>query len=141
VSILHASFPDFLFNKSRSRGFHCDPSEFHAELSTFCFGVMEKQLHFNICDLETSFVFDSDVPDLQHKIEENISDALFYSCKHWGNHLVKGTFAEKIHGKLIYFLETHLLFWMEVLNVTRHITTGPKLLLNALNWLKVSLFH
>ncbi|KAF9569583.1 WD40 repeat-like protein [Agrocybe pediades] len=136
VSILHASFPDFMFDKSRSLRFHCDPGEFHGELSSFCFGVMAKELHFNICGLETSFLFDSNVPDLQQKIERNISDALFYSCRHWGNHLVKGTFAEEIQGKLVYFLETHMLFWMEVLNVTRHITTGPKLLRNALNWLK-----
>ncbi|KAF9537924.1 WD40 repeat-like protein, partial [Agrocybe pediades] len=91
---------------------------------------------FNICGLETSFLFDSNVPDLQQKIKRNISDALFYSCKHWGNHLIKGTFAEEIQGKLIYFLETHLLFWMEVLNLTRHTTAGPKLLRNVLNWLK-----
>ncbi|KAF9553603.1 hypothetical protein CPC08DRAFT_645429, partial [Agrocybe pediades] len=140
-SILHASFPDFLFHKSRSLDFHCDPRAFHADLSGFCFDVMNKELRFNICNLETSFLFDNDVSDLPEKIERNISDALLYSCKHWGNHLVKGTFAEEIQGKLVYFLETHLLFWMEVLNVTRHITTGSKLLLNALNWLKVSLFH
>ncbi|KAF9547027.1 hypothetical protein CPC08DRAFT_715892 [Agrocybe pediades] len=136
VSILHASFPDFMFDESRSLHFHCNPGEFHMELSSFCFDVMGKELRFNICDLETSFLFDSDVPDLQQKIERNISDALFYSCKHWGNHLVRSIFAEDIHTKLVCFLETRLLFWMEVLNVTRHITTGPKLLRNALNWLK-----
>ncbi|KAF9544649.1 hypothetical protein CPC08DRAFT_402242 [Agrocybe pediades] len=136
VSILHASFPDFLFDKSRSLRFHCNLGEFHASLSGFCFDVMHKELRFNICDLETSFLFDSDVPNLQQKIEENISDALFYSCKYWGNHLVKGNFAEDIHTKLVCFLETCLLFWMEVLNVKRHMTTGPKLLSNALRWLK-----
>ncbi|KAF9554453.1 WD40 repeat-like protein [Agrocybe pediades] len=136
VSILHASFPDFMFDKCRSLRFHCDPRGFHAELSGFCFDVMNKELHFNICDLETSFLFDSDVPNLQQKIEENIPDALFYSSKYWGNHLVKSIFAEDIHIKLNRFLETHLLFWMEVLNVKRHITTGPKLLSNAQSWLK-----
>ncbi|KAF4612686.1 hypothetical protein D9613_011778 [Agrocybe pediades] len=138
VSVLHASFPDFMFDKSRSLRFHCDPGEFHASLSCFCFGVMEKELRFNICDLETSFVFDSDVPNLQQKIKENISDALFYSCKYWGNHLVKGNFAEDIHTKLVHFLETRLLFWIEVINVKRHITTGPKILSNALRWLRVN---
>ncbi|KAF9539978.1 YVTN repeat-like/Quino protein amine dehydrogenase, partial [Agrocybe pediades] len=136
VSVLHASFPDFLFDESRSHRFHCDSHEYHAKLSSFCFDVMEKELRFNICGLETSFLFDSDVPDLQQKIERNISDALFYSCKHWGNHLIKGNFAEVIHTKLIYFLETHLLFWMEVLNVKRRMMTGTKLLSNVLIWLK-----
>ncbi|KAF9547029.1 YVTN repeat-like/Quino protein amine dehydrogenase [Agrocybe pediades] len=141
VSILHASFPDFLFDKFRSLRFQCDPREFHAELSCFCFSVMEKELRFNICGLETSFLLDSDVPDLQEKIERNISDALFYSCKHWSNHLVNGSFAEVIHTKLVCFLATHLLFWMEVLNVKRHIMTGPKILLSALNWLKENSCH
>ncbi|KAF4612642.1 hypothetical protein D9613_011794 [Agrocybe pediades] len=141
VSILHASFPDFMFDKSRSLHFHCNPGDFHMELSSFCFDVMGKELRFNICGLETSFLFDSDVPDLQQKIERNISDALFYSCKHWGNHLIKGTFAEDIHAKLARFLESQLLFWMEVINVKRHITTGPKLLSNVLSWLKKNNFE
>ncbi|KAF4612632.1 hypothetical protein D9613_011804 [Agrocybe pediades] len=78
VSILHASFPDFMFDKTRSHRFYCDPGKFHSSLSGFCFDVMHKELRFNICGLETSFLFDSNAPELQQKIRTNITDALFY---------------------------------------------------------------
>ncbi|KAF4613239.1 hypothetical protein D9613_010773 [Agrocybe pediades] len=136
VSVLHASFPDFLFDKSRSLRFHCDLVQHHGELSAFCFDVMDKELRFNICGLESSFLFDRDVPDLEQKIERNISQALLYACKHWSSHLHEGAFTEVNHVKLVHFLCLHLLFWMEVLNVKRLISIGPKLLDNALSWMK-----
>ncbi|KAF4615147.1 hypothetical protein D9613_003435 [Agrocybe pediades] len=136
VSVLHASFPDFLFDKSRSLRFHCDSLQHHGELSSFCFDIMDRELHFNICGLESSFLFDSDVPDLQQKIRRNISEALLYVCKHWSSHLHKAAFAEVNHAKLVRFLGSRLLFWMEVLNVKRLISIGPKLLDNALSWMK-----
>ncbi|KAF4615152.1 hypothetical protein D9613_003384 [Agrocybe pediades] len=136
VSVLHASFPDFLFDKSRSHRFHCDAVQHNVELSSFCFDVMDKELRFNICGLETSFVFDRDVPDLQQKIKRNISRALLYACKHWGNHLHEGAFSQLNRAKLVRFLDSHLLFWMEVLNVKRLRNIGPRLLDHALSWMK-----
>ncbi|KAF9548010.1 WD40 repeat-like protein [Agrocybe pediades] len=136
VSILHASFPDFLFDKSRSQHFHCDSVQHHGKLSSFCFDIMDKELRFNICGLESSFLFDRNVRDLQQKIERNISEGLLYACKHWSSHLREGVFTEVNHAKLIRFLGSHLLFWMEVLNVKRLISIGPRLLDNALSWMK-----
>ncbi|KAF4612784.1 hypothetical protein D9613_011767 [Agrocybe pediades] len=80
---------------------------------------MNKELRFNICDLPTSFFFDSGVPDLQHKVKTNISEALRYACKLWSTHLIKGNFTDEVHGRLLRFLEYHLLFWIEVLNLTQ----------------------
>jgi NACHT domain len=36
IRMLHASFPDFLLNLSRSRDYHIDPSMMHAEISQLC---------------------------------------------------------------------------------------------------------
>ncbi|KAF4612757.1 hypothetical protein D9613_011725 [Agrocybe pediades] len=136
VSILHASFPDFLFDKARSLSFYCDLVQQSTKLAHFCFDVMNNQLHFNICNLETSFLVDKDVPNLQDKIKSNISNALFYTCRHWSNHLTRGDLTNDVHDKLINFLQSHLLFWMEVLNLMRCISLGSKLLLNTISWLK-----
>ena len=139
VSVLHASFPDFLFDKSRSMGFYCNVVAHSYVLAGSCFDLMAKELHFNICDLESSFLFDKDVPDLKQKVKNKISNALIYTCKHWSNHLIKGNLTNEIHLKLVNFLHSYLLFWMEVLNLTKHISMGSRLLLNALNWLKVEI--
>ncbi|KAF4618537.1 hypothetical protein D9613_010071 [Agrocybe pediades] len=135
VSILHASFPDFLFNKDRSHEFHCNIIEHNTKLAHSCFDVMSNELHFNMCDLESSYDFDEDVPDLEQKIAAKISAAVLYACRCWSNHLVLYCdLTSSIHYRLVEFLKFHLLFWMEVLNLTKSISMGSKLLSDALTW-------
>ncbi|KAF4609653.1 hypothetical protein D9613_012004 [Agrocybe pediades] len=105
VSVFHASFPDCLCDKARSCEFYCDIVEHNTKLAHSCFDVMYKELHFNMCDLESSYNFDEDVPDLEQKIKANISAGLLYACKHWGNHLVHCDFMDSLHNHLIEFLK------------------------------------
>ncbi|KAF9560736.1 WD40 repeat-like protein [Agrocybe pediades] len=134
VSILHASFPDFLCNEARSRDFYCNIVEHNAKLAHSCFDVMCKELHFNICDLESSYDFDEVVPDLDQKIKVNISAALLYACRYWNSHLVHCDLTSSIHYRLVEFLKFRFLFWLEVLNLTKSISMCSKMLLNALAW-------
>ncbi|KAF4614458.1 hypothetical protein D9613_003317 [Agrocybe pediades] len=134
VSILHASFPDFLCNKDRSCNFYCNIVEYNTTLAHSCFDVMCKELHFNMCCLESSYDFDEDVSGLEEKIQANISATLLYACKYWSNHLVHGDLATSIHERLVEFLKLRLLFWMEVLNLTKSIKIGSQVLSNTLAW-------
>ncbi|KAF9541836.1 WD40 repeat-like protein [Agrocybe pediades] len=134
VSILHASFADFLCSETRSCKFYCDVVEHNTTLTHSCFDVMYKELHFNMCDLESSNDFDKDVPELEEKIQANISAALLYACKYWSNHLVQCDLTSSIHYRLVEFLKFRLLFWMEVLTLTKFISTGSKLLSDTLTW-------
>ncbi|KAF4613718.1 hypothetical protein D9613_007954 [Agrocybe pediades] len=134
VSILHASFPDFLCDKARSRDFYCNVAEHSTRLAHSCFNVMCQELHFNICDLESSYDFDEDVPDLEQKIRANISAALLYACKYWSRHLAHCDLTSSIHYRLIEFLKFRFLFWMEVLNLTKSISMGSQMLSSTLAW-------
>ncbi|KAF4613911.1 hypothetical protein D9613_008174 [Agrocybe pediades] len=134
VSILHASFPDFLFNEARSHEFYFDIIEHNTTLVHSCFDVMCKDLHFNMCDLESSYDFDEDVPDLEQKIQANISAGLLYACKYWSNHLAHCDLTSSIHYRLVEFLKFRFLFWMEVLNLTKFISMGSQILSNVLAW-------
>lgn len=88
VAPFHASFPDYLFHKLRSGDFHCEMAGHSEVLANGCFDLMRTQLKFNICELESSFVFDKDVLDLQDRINKFISPALSYACRYWGEHLL-----------------------------------------------------
>ncbi|GAB1525243.1 hypothetical protein RhiTH_008401 [Rhizoctonia solani] len=68
ITTLHASFPDFMFDEARSANFYCDEAKHSQLLAERCFQVMEEQLRFNICSLETSFIPDSKVQDLEDRI-------------------------------------------------------------------------
>jgi hypothetical protein len=128
VSILHASFPDYMLDQLRAKNFYCDSSQHNEFLASRCFDVMKAQLRFNICNLESSFVFDKDVADLAKRIKSCISTTLLYSCQYWGEHLRRGSATDAVHGNLVDFLIHRLLFWMEVLNLEQRITLAAEIL-------------
>jgi len=137
VAPFHASFPDYLFHKLRSGSFHCEMAEHSEVLANGCFDVLRTQLKFNICELESSFVFDKDVLDLQDRIKKFISPALSYACRYWGEHLRRGHFTDKAHEMVVDFLTHRLLSWMEVLNLEQRLWIGLETLRYVRPWLKV----
>jgi DNA polymerase III delta prime subunit len=73
----HTSFPDFIFTQVRAMfsislkqghpsqeiNVFCDKVAHHKILACQCFSIMKELLHFNMCNLKSSFQFDSDVLD------------------------------------------------------------------------------
>ncbi|KEP47113.1 vegetative incompatibility protein HET-E-1 [Rhizoctonia solani 123E] len=137
VSPLHASFPDFLLSYQRSGAFFCDVVQYSQVLAQRCFGVMKSQLRFNICGLESSFVPDDEVNDLDSRIEMNITRTLSYVCQYWASHLGMATRSGVLTRMLNEFLSQRLLFWMEVLNLMKAIDTGIDMLQKATVWISV----
>ena len=90
-------------------------------------------LCFNICNLGSSYLENSEVSDLDQRAEKNISSELLYSSLYWVDHLrgyaiasgendgnaAHAEDASKLSQMLFEFLETELsLFWLEVLSLT-----------------------
>ncbi|CCO36997.1 hypothetical protein BN14_11147 [Rhizoctonia solani AG-1 IB] len=88
VSALHASFPDFIFDQARSDRFHCNELETNQTIAEHCFSIMDQQLRFNLCGLESSFNYDQEVDGLEARVYEAISPTLSYVIGHWGDHLI-----------------------------------------------------
>jgi len=131
----HASFPDFIFTQARSKfaistsssststsviDMSCSPASHHAFLTHSCFRIMmtgPSCLCFNICNLPSSFLLDSEVPNL--KVEENICDVLQYACRYWAQHMIQAISSEymDLQAKIADFLQVHVLFWIEAMNL------------------------
>ncbi|CAE6464265.1 unnamed protein product [Rhizoctonia solani] len=139
ISTFHASFPDFMFDKDRSSEFHCNRMQHNFFLATRCFQVMSEKLHFNMCHLESSTIFDNDVENLEQRITQ-IDQGLMYSCRYWAEHLREaGSFElEEAHKELMGFLTLRLLFWIEVLSLTKLLMIAKEALSQAQNWLSVN---
>jgi len=114
----HKSFPDFIFDHTRSREFWCDKAKHHRHLTVSCFQIMEG-LKFNIANIPSSFIFDDDNHALAGEIKNNISSVLSYSCQHWAHHLsaTKSIPCDPLHKTLTEFLQLCALFWIEVMNL------------------------
>ena len=134
---LHASFHDFLTNKERSGDFYIDLNDAHHQLVTSCIGLMLHNLKFNICNLETSYLANSDIPNLQSHITKHIGSALSYACCFWDDHLKLISFNLNLTTKLQLFFKEKFLFWLEVLSLIDSVSLAPL----ALSSMKVWLAH
>ena len=90
-----------------------DLDQGHQDLVFATFGIMKKELHFNICQIKSSYLPNSALTTEQINL---ISPALFYSCQFWVNHLQLQKKGQDFEDIILDFLKNRLLFWLEVLS-------------------------
>ncbi|KAF8302045.1 WD40 repeat-like protein [Clavulina sp. PMI_390] len=118
---LHASFFDFIQDPNSL--YSVDVEQTHRILIESCLAVMlhgEKKLHFNICNLATSFLPNSSVLGLSPLIQENIGESLMYACHFWASHLAAAPDVQISTVETIRTLLStiQLLYWLEVMSIT-----------------------
>ena len=141
VRPLHTSFYDFLLDKKRSGEFYIEQGDVHHDLAAASLSIMQAGLRFNICGLETSYLRNSEVVGLKKKVEENVPTHLLYSCRFWATHLQDAEFDLELL-QLVRRLVTgvQMLFWLEVLGVSKFIREAYWALTCTERWLQVMLF-
>jgi hypothetical protein len=90
VKPFHKSFPDFITDPSRCTDtrFYISPEDLHLELATNCLRMMNEGLEQNLLSLP-DYALNSEVKDLETRINDRISVALQYACRSWHNHLTE----------------------------------------------------
>ena len=118
---LHTSFHDYLTDQSRSGSFFVDVNQGHQDLGFGTFAIMKKELHFNICQIKSSYLFNSSLTREQMSL---ISPVLLYSCQFWANHVQSQKNVTIFEHSILYFLKNQLLFWLEVLSCKKLYNVG-----------------
>jgi len=119
VKPFHKSFPDFITDPSRCTDtrFYISPGDLHLGLSMNCLRMMNDGLEWNILSLP-DYALNSEVEDLETRIDDRISIALQYACRSWHSHLTMTTGdVTDIVSHLRIFLEEKFLAWLEVVSV------------------------
>jgi len=146
----HASFPDFIFDKERSKfkvpdpsgtgkrevDTSCNAAAHHAFLTHSCFRIMNSDLRFNICDIPSSFLLDAEVHGLGRRVRENISSAVEYSSRYWVQHLYRADSSdhEARRSQVCNFLRARVLFWIETMNLLGSKARCTPMLQRAREW-------
>jgi len=134
----HKSFPDFITSPLRcpNRRFHVSPRTGHLNLALNCLKLMNSSLEQNILSLP-NYALNSEVEDLQSRIDNCISTELEYACKSWHKHLaeVRGDIAA-IVPTLQSFLQEGFLGWLEVLSVIGAARDAINALERLMSWLQ-----
>ncbi|KAF9645039.1 hypothetical protein BDM02DRAFT_3120843, partial [Thelephora ganbajun] len=138
VKPFHKSFPDFITDPSRCTDtrFWISPGIQHLELAMDCLRVMNDGLGRNLLSLP-DYALNSEVGDLETRIDDRISDALRYACRSWHSHLTKteGDVADMV-SHLRVFLEEKFLMWLEVVSVLGAVRGAIVGLEQLIIWLK-----
>jgi hypothetical protein len=136
---LHASFYDFLTDRSRSDNFFVEVSSVQNDLALASLRVMKAGLRFNICSLESSYLPNSAVPDLEKRVKECIPAELSYSCRFWGTHVHAASFELSLAKEVAGFFDgEHLLFWLEALALMKRLSGSAVASLSCIaDWLTV----
>ena len=138
VKPFHKSFPDFVTDPSRcvDTRFHISPTHLHLELAINCLRLMNKGLEQDLLSLPEHSL-NSEIKDLQTRIDDRVSLALRYSCRSWHSHLTetRGEITDVI-PYLRDFLESKFLSWLEVLSVLGDMGSASLGLEKLMKWLQ-----
>ena len=138
VRPFHKSFPDFITNHSRCTDtrFYISPKKLHFELTVNCLKVMNGGLKQNLLSLP-EYSLNSEVKDLQMRINDHISDALQYACQSWHNHLTETeSDVTNVIFHLHVFLKEKFLAWLEVVSVLGAVREATVALGQLIAWLQ-----
>jgi len=139
IRLLHSSFHDFLTDQSRSGDYFVGESDIQADLAVVSLCVLYGGLCFNICGLESSFLLNSDVPDLAERVKAKIPSHLSYSSLFWAKHLEATKFDPTLAGHVKNILgNERILFWFEVLSLLGVLGNAVYALSSAARWSQVS---
>ncbi|KAF7970766.1 hypothetical protein HWV62_23108 [Athelia sp. TMB] len=137
IRALHTSFFDFLKDSRRSGVYYVDPMQQDRHLALACLRVMNAELKFNICRLESSHRRNADILDLPARIQNFISTVLSYSCRFMGEHMALASndewagddlepplfmqeYEEEVRLELLHLFQEKFTYWLEVLSVENH---------------------
>jgi len=139
VRLLHSSFHDFLTDHLRSGDYFVAELDIQADLAVASLCVLHGDLCFNICGLESSFLLNSDVPDLAKRVKAKIPPQLSYSCQFWAKHLQATEFDPELAGYVKDILgNERILFWFEVLSLLGVLGNAAPALSSVARWSQVS---
>ena len=139
IRIFHKSFPDFLTDPERCRDkrFFLEPATHHTEILLSCLNLIKERSKKNTCSLGDRVVLNG-VGDLSARRKDSTGDALEYACRFWTKHLlgIPGSCSrvEEVQKAIDEFFATHLLFWIEVLSLTRQLDSGLHAIIDIRQW-------
>jgi hypothetical protein len=143
VRVFHPSFPDFALDafRIRDRRLCVVPAVKHGLIALRCLEIMNKHLHYDICNIQDTTLANKEVDGLDEALRQNVSDSLRYAVCFWCKHLTASGAPESLLIEaLAEFCQKHLFHWVEVLSLVKHVTPAEGALLGAIEWCGVRCF-
>ncbi|KAE9383619.1 hypothetical protein BT96DRAFT_1031614, partial [Gymnopus androsaceus JB14] len=134
---VHTSIRDFLLDGKRSKEYTIamDLVEGHTILAVGSLKIMIEKLHFNMCNLKSSYVRNADLPS---DIVKVITPELSYACCFWDLHLKELEPDRSLMNLMKEFLDGFSLYWMEVLSILNRVNVIFRSMEHVKEWMTCS---
>ncbi|KAJ1551503.1 POC1 centriolar protein A, partial [Nowakowskiella sp. JEL0078] len=128
VVVVHKSVTDFLTSSTRcdDKRFYIDEQQATIRLANSCLAVLNKDLHFNICELDLK-ILNTSITEIEDQLSK-IPSHLVYAAKFWISHALQCSEQDLTEDVLYTFASNHLLHWVEVLSVCNSLSIVQTLL-------------
>ncbi|KAL4259014.1 hypothetical protein AB1N83_010713 [Pleurotus pulmonarius] len=140
VRILHASFTDFIVDGTRCTNPHfaLNITEHHSFLAEECIHHMNRLLEENPCRISDPYALNSEVLDLDERIDQFVPSHLQYASRSWAYHLSLSRYSTSLKEQLRVFCKIHILEWLEVMSLFGRVDLAITHLDTAFNWIKAN---
>ncbi|MCJ1309528.1 hypothetical protein MMC25_003188 [Agyrium rufum] len=120
----HPSFRDYLRSKDRCQDldFWVDEKQAHQVLADSCIRLMSTSLKEDVCGVDTPGMLVRDIES--SRVEQSLLPEVQYACLYWIQHLQRSETQTDDDCRMHYFLQEHLLHWLEALGWMRKVSEG-----------------
>ncbi|KIK50689.1 hypothetical protein GYMLUDRAFT_134386, partial [Collybiopsis luxurians FD-317 M1] len=136
IQPVHTSVRDFLLDETRSKQFVVPIVEGNRVMGVGCIKLMTEQLHFNMCNLPSSHLRNSEVENLEELIQIGISPEMSYACCYWDIHFAHILCNNDMLNLMERFIIGYAFFWMEVLSLLKKIGIISRSMDWIIEWIK-----
>ena len=141
IRIHHASFYDYL-TSCKDEIWYIDVEKQKVYIASKCLERMGDLLRYDICDIQSNYVLNTDVPDIDNRVTQYVPSFLKYIRCNWARRLQDVSYSEELCSQPRFFVYNQLLSWFEVLSFTNTFNDHVEpALLFVIKWVGVSILH
>ncbi|KAJ3033250.1 hypothetical protein HK097_004923, partial [Rhizophlyctis rosea] len=118
IRVIHKSLADFLLDPKRCTDsrFSINRDESNQHVVLACLKALNDHLAPNMCGIHPS-QFNSEVADLNERIQEKIPGCVQYASRYWIDHLLDASYAREFNQHLDRMFAERVMDWLEVVSV------------------------
>lgn len=140
IRFFHPSFYDFVTTLGRGSGsFFIAKADGHARMAKLCLETMHALLKRDPCSIGSPWLLNSDVADLQARLDRAAPNYLRYSCRFFGSHISLCAPGDATLEQVVdSFCGSKLFMWLEMMSLLGEIDGAINTIQILRSWCRVS---
>jgi hypothetical protein len=118
IFVIHSTFREFIAQADRANGFLVDLPTSHASMAIACIDFLSS-LDYDILGVRgtnEAIPRNVDIENLEVIVNQSVTAAIKYASSYWAHHAIASRTEDEVWRKVLRFLSTKLLAWIELMS-------------------------